>query len=134
MFRFALPAALTVATLAACAPAPAPVPTSQQNLIGAWNLLSIGGSPVSRNSSPRIAFTPTAVQGNFGCSDFTGTYIVTGDVIQVTLTDVQSNCTGPIRHQDKRGLDRIQQPMTLIADPTQAILSGPSGQSFMMVR
>lgn len=124
-----------VALLAACEPTTT-TPTGADPMAGSWRILSIGGTKVEDPNATMMTFTGlTNVTGSFGCGEFTGTYTYERNVLFIqNVTNSGLTCTGEAERQDRRGRRLIGMPMTVVADPNSAILSGREGQSFALSR
>lgn len=123
--------------LAACEPVPADnAPSGADPLAGSWRILSIGGAKVEDPNATMMTFTGlTTVTGTFGCQQFTGNYTYDRNVVFISNLNIPANtCSGAAERQQRHGTRLIQMPMTVVADPSSAILSGREGQSFALTR
>lgn len=137
MLKPFLTAASAAILLTACEPvAGASGASSADPLAGTWRVASIGGTKVEDLNATEMTFTNlTQVSGTFGCNRFTGNYTYDRNVVFISdVITTRMACIGAPERQERHGLRLLGMPMTVVADPNAAILSGREGQSFALER
>lgn len=141
MPRRSLLALMMLGALAACEePAAAPVapgPVTATNLAGtSWRILSIAGIKVEDTNATRMVFDAGTVSGSFGCNSFSGPYSTADGLLRVSAaTMTEMACRGAADRQERSGLRQLALPMQVVPNgPSQLVLSGREGQSFILER
>lgn len=141
MPRRSLLALLMLGAVAACdqpaATTATPAAVTGGNLSGtSWRIFSIAGTRVADMNVTRMAFDATTVTGSFGCNTFSAPYSTADGLLRVgAVTITEMGCSGAPARQERFGLRQLGFPMQIVPNgPSQVVLSGREGQSFILER
>ncbi|MDO5621756.1 MAG: META domain-containing protein [Paracoccus sp. (in: a-proteobacteria)] len=133
-----IPAALTLAALAACGPTPAQrvADETPAGLEGLWRIESIGGIKTENPMSTYMRFNGLVMEANLGCNTFTAPFSMDGNVITIgSPSGIVQSCGGTAGKQETNGLNLMKYSMGMVAQTQHSVvMSGPAGQSFLIQR
>jgi heat shock protein HslJ len=137
LFDWALPAALILALLAACAGAAEPTPVVVELEGTRWALDTLNGEPPLPGTEPTLQFEDGTTGGSAGCNSYGGSYTATDG--SLTITEINQTlmlCTEPegVMEQEAAYVSALQSAATyrMVGDRLQ--IENAAGEPVLVFR
>lgn len=104
---------------------------------GDWNIVSINGKRVARNTTPTLSFRQGLISGNASCNRMSGSYSFKGDkLVTGPLALSRRACPSTTASAQERAISRLfSDQLTFFANMDDTLtLAGPQNNSITLLR